>query len=488
MIASTLFAAFALVSTVQEHRPPVFVELGFDEALAKARAEKRIAVLDAMTSWCGPCKQMDATTWRDAGVVKWFADNGLAIQLDMDQHSALKEQLAIKAFPTIIAFRDGVEFDRIVGSRDAAEFGEWLESVRAGKTAKERLAAKLATARAAGAAGYAVRRALVEDLAFGGELDEASREYLWLWTNAAASGRDVAGERHAMSYGLLELARGHAPTAVEFRKLRDALQVGVSGGRATHEVLSDWIALNVIVGETQTTARWAASVADTPAGAEALRAFEERLFDVLVEHGQWHAAGVCLREPVKGVKWLADNLGAYDVAPSGKSGSIPAIPLIAPGAKGAAGGMKPAIPIGGKASEASAGDASKGADSKDESGDPKVVPAIPLTAKPAVAGMVPAVPMVPGAVARPSAPTDPLEIARDVRMRLTVQLRDMASNRYAALLAAGRDAEASSVADTLLAAVDDARSRAALVAKSMRAGVLDAQRARHQAWLDQAAQ
>lgn len=470
---TALLAALSFVSVPQETRPPVFVELTFDELLAKGKAEKRVAILDAMTSWCGPCKQMDATTWRDAGVVKWFADNGLAIQLDMDQHTALKERLKISAYPTIVAFRDGAEFDRIVGSRNAAEFSEWLESVRAGKTSRERLGAKLDAARAQGAAGYATRRALVEELAFGNELAEAQVEYLWLWDNAAASGRPVAEEHAAMAFDLRQLSEGHSPARAELTKRRDALEASATSTAATRDQQSDWLTLNFALSDAQRTARWAARLAATPAGAATLQAFEPRLFDLLVEQGEWKAAGVCLADPLKSVKWLADNLGAYDVSADGKRVSMPAIPMTA-------GGMKPAVPAAAPKTE------------PEQPAEPKQgesIPAIPLLGKPAGGSApMPAIPMMQGGGARPAVPQDPAEIAREVRSRLTAQLRDMASKRYAALLACGRGSEAEQVATALLGAADDSRARAALVAQALRAGVLEAQRERHQAWLDQAAQ
>ena len=35
-----------------------FQHLTFDEALAKAKAEKKLVFVDCYTTWCGPCKMM----------------------------------------------------------------------------------------------------------------------------------------------------------------------------------------------------------------------------------------------------------------------------------------------------------------------------------------------------------------------------------------------------------------------------------------------
>ena len=38
-----------------------FRHLTFDEALAKAKAEKKLVFVDCYTTWCGPCKVMSPT-------------------------------------------------------------------------------------------------------------------------------------------------------------------------------------------------------------------------------------------------------------------------------------------------------------------------------------------------------------------------------------------------------------------------------------------
>jgi len=35
-----------------------------------------------MAPWCGPCREMDRTTWRDEALVKWVQEHAIAIQID----------------------------------------------------------------------------------------------------------------------------------------------------------------------------------------------------------------------------------------------------------------------------------------------------------------------------------------------------------------------------------------------------------------------
>lgn len=520
-----LALALAAHAAAQHAAPPVFQDLSFEDARAKAASEGRLFVLDAMTSWCGPCKVMDRTTWVDPLVELWFERHGLALQLDMDEHEALKQQLGITAFPTIIAFEGVEEFDRIVGSRDAAEMCAWLENARAGKREVDTVLAELAAVRATEAAVVSVgRRArLAAALAQHGRTAEALEQTLVLWEHTP----DDAQERQALEswrraggrFLARDLVASSGTARAEFERVRNAQDLCLAAGDERRR--DDWIELNFILGDEAPTVAWATQLAARPEARGALQQRERRLFDLLVDAGQWAAAGHALRDPVAELDWRGRTLGAYDT-PRGDAAAAPAavplvplvapgdaerprvtpaIPLVAPGAQRAPAAV-PAVPL-----------AAPGAGSADDDGaPPATVPAIPLVAPGAPAAgagdpgarAVPAIPMVPvqargpergGAVpmipmtggpsaTRAARPETPEDVAREVRARLTAELRRIAARRYGALLAAERDADAARVAETLVRHVDDAGARAGLIAGALRAGRFEAARARHLAWLD----
>ena len=43
--------------------------------LEKAKKEKKIIFFDAYATWCGPCKQMDAQTYKDQAVADFYNAN-----------------------------------------------------------------------------------------------------------------------------------------------------------------------------------------------------------------------------------------------------------------------------------------------------------------------------------------------------------------------------------------------------------------------------
>ena len=109
--------------------PAVFTSRPYTAAETQADNSGKVFLVDATAAWCGPCKIMDRTTWKDPRVVSWINDNAVAVQVDVDREPKLARQLRINAMPTIIVFRDGRELNRVVGYRNAEQLVAWLGAV-----------------------------------------------------------------------------------------------------------------------------------------------------------------------------------------------------------------------------------------------------------------------------------------------------------------------------------------------------------------------
>jgi thioredoxin 1 len=256
--------------------PPAFTELDFDEALERSRANESILIVDAMAAWCGPCRQMDATTWTNADVVaRLTAAASFAIQIDVDEEAEIAQQLEIRAMPTLIAFASGIEHDRLVGGRGPKELLEWLDIVERGERFEEAQLAKRARTierRARATAALATK-----------QYDEALAEYRWLWTEAPDA-RLVDEMR--------ELAVAHAPARTAFTELRDAIKPA----DAPLENIFAWITLNQIIGDDDATLAWYAT-ATLPATRVAATLVEMTIAPLLMRCGRWADAGTAVADP-----------------------------------------------------------------------------------------------------------------------------------------------------------------------------------------------
>lgn len=444
-----------LASATLGDKPHIFRDLSLDEAVTAATQEKKLVILDAMTSWCGPCRQMDATTWRDPELVPWLSERAVCIQLDMDKHTEIKRRLAIRGFPTMVAFRDGVAFDQILGFKSAAQIRTWVEGLSHGTTDARRLLGRVEAFREMLAEDVNIddRRAIAENLLDYGHDQTSAEEYLWLWNEIPQHAPHLAAWR----WEVLPSALGSLASRVESVRAQLSTQRLALRPLSDHlpslTKLRDWIELNHMLGDDAGTTVFCGAALEVDTGRRLVRKLDQRLFPLFIREGDWRAAGLVLTDPLIKARRTLAGLAAYDRSVrGGLSSSIPAVPLTV-------GGMQPALPVKRSA--------------KPTKEVTESTPAIP---------MLPMIPM--GApTAASDEPTNDAERALQIRRLIEGDMRNTLSLRYAALLSANRDEEAVQLAELLLEHLDDARTRTALVAQALAAGVAQKHAERHIGWL-----
>lgn len=61
--------------------------LSWDQAVKANAGAAKPLVVDVYTDWCGWCKRMDATTFKDPRVAEYVNDNFYAVKLDAEQRA-----------------------------------------------------------------------------------------------------------------------------------------------------------------------------------------------------------------------------------------------------------------------------------------------------------------------------------------------------------------------------------------------------------------
>jgi len=105
-------------------KPIVFIENSFLTALKKAKTEHKYIFVDAYTSWCGPCKQLKNTTFKDSQTADFFNKNFVNLSVDMEKGEGtdLAEKWGVQEYPTLLILdHNGKVLHRSIGYLDAKQ-------------------------------------------------------------------------------------------------------------------------------------------------------------------------------------------------------------------------------------------------------------------------------------------------------------------------------------------------------------------------------
>jgi len=297
--------------------PPVFSTIGFDEALKETVGTEKILVAKATAEWCVPCKMMDRTTWRDPKVEAWFKANGRVVSIDIDQNKAWAGEHRIGPIPTMIAFRDGKDFDRVVGLQSADELIAWLDGVKQGKSQTDAIAKKLEDARA-GKVQIPMQDWLqfASNLVAAGKLDQATEEYVWLWENMTKREPQMANVRGSfMATSMQKLAAQHPPALERFKKLSSTADARLAEDElkdpqkpASLALVEDFLILNKMVGAEDRSVEWFMSVRAKPSASPVLERVAYRMEDLLGRRGLWSEMAALYPDPIAKLKFDRSNV------------------------------------------------------------------------------------------------------------------------------------------------------------------------------------
>jgi len=106
-IAFFLFLVFALSSyneTNYRKKGISFFKGSWEEALLKAKEENKFVFVDFYATWCGPCKKLKRTSFKDSKVGDYYNKNFINITIDAESKEGIKiaRQYGVTSYPTLI--------------------------------------------------------------------------------------------------------------------------------------------------------------------------------------------------------------------------------------------------------------------------------------------------------------------------------------------------------------------------------------------------
>jgi thioredoxin 1 len=119
-----LFVFFTLlsVSTFAQSAGISFEHSNWDAAVKKAKAENKLIFLDAYTSWCGPCKALQAKVFPDKKLGEFFNSNFVNVKIDMEEGEGPKIATIypVRGYPTLFFINptNGKVVNEILGYKD----------------------------------------------------------------------------------------------------------------------------------------------------------------------------------------------------------------------------------------------------------------------------------------------------------------------------------------------------------------------------------
>lgn len=134
VLVAIIGITYAFTPATPEETGIEFQSITVKEAMAKAKKTGKLIFIDCYTNWCGPCKRMAATSFKDAEVAKVYNDQFINVKVEMEKDAEgpeLARMYSVRAYPTLLVIDgNGKIVKQVIGGQDVAGLLNLASSVK----------------------------------------------------------------------------------------------------------------------------------------------------------------------------------------------------------------------------------------------------------------------------------------------------------------------------------------------------------------------
>jgi len=192
----------------------------------------------------------------------------------------------------LIAFKEGAERGRLRGLRDWTDVALWLHEL-------DRVKVDVVAAGTRITVDVGERRDLAKELLRSGRYQEATEQYLWLWSNIPTVATHLADVRLSFIIKEIDSLVRACPAAEEqFIAIRDRTALIADANPTSTDSRGDWVALNSILGDDERTLSWFDRVKGDQGSATLLLSIRHLLIEPLRLRSRWANLGRLVVDPL----------------------------------------------------------------------------------------------------------------------------------------------------------------------------------------------
>ncbi|MBC8523700.1 thioredoxin family protein [PVC group bacterium] len=236
----------ALVVSGSAFADAPFLDLSFPQAIEKAKETDKLVMIDFYTTWCGPCKMLDKTTWKDEAVQKWLKEKTIPLKVDAEKLRPIADKYKVKAYPTIVFIgSDEKVVGKFVGYKSPKSFIGAAEKAISGITemsiAEEALQKE--------PTNPMLRKGVAVELLNEEKYEESLEHFVWCWEHGLEYHPSFSGVRVSfMLSDLSRLASKYPPALERMKSWRDIAKKQFDSKDATIRSCLDYFALERHLG------------------------------------------------------------------------------------------------------------------------------------------------------------------------------------------------------------------------------------------------